>query len=303
MKEKKLKIWIAVLICLLVIVIALLFGILIHDRYLDNKEPENNNIQDINNDNVLTGYTKLDVSKNNVNNLFEFSLMDEFSSFTLLDGTIFDFNVDNDKLYLMVNGKNYAVNINNPKKVIIKPNDAPSLDCYVLTEYGDIYNIVYDYSYGQTSNELLQQINNNISKISNVSNVLNIFWIEEMDVDDYGPSTIALGLIINDDTYFYNGEKLEKLANFNYSGWIKDDGTIKSSIKNSSNIIVKYIFGESESKMYFLDVNNYIYVLETDKIVKLNSEKVKEIYYNDKNKIIVIYDDGTTKEYSGSIIN
>ncbi len=298
MEKSNKSLWVIVGIAL-GLVIAML-GMLIYNKYVDNKEDTNNKTEDkvLNNNqnsNIdLTGYTKLDISRSNIDYFFKYNEAANIDNITLLDGSLINFEIKNNQLYV---NENLINSITKPVKIIIAPTDTPILKAYIINSFRNLYSLEINYSTNEiTKDNFINLINNNIKEVTGIKNVSNISFITLEHDSVYGEAPHYLLVTINNKKYILDDEELLELSNFSQAEWLNNDGTIKDNIANSDNIKVKRVIADSWDKKYFIDDFDYVYMIQNDEVSRLSDKKIKEVYYN-SNKFILIYEDNNFNEY------
>lgn len=321
-KEKTIKKALWLLIGIPIVMVLVMFGILIYNNYLHEKEltklRDKININSIiNKDNKeldgneeLAGYTEIDIKQNNLFPLykkyekqsFNFNLPNDLS----LQG---EFIIQNNNLYFNINNKNHLINITNPEKVVIGEYGMDNTyTLKVLTKTGDIYSIDLDPNYdenaaGLTAEKVIDEfvINANrnvrydgISNVDNISVVMRSYgnedsaWSDaiftyEMDGKTMAINYSTMNIEVNiDDLKFDLGPV-----------YIKKDNTVYGNDNKKLNIKLQYLLEYIPETDFgaFIDEDNYLYVSSAD---SMKQGKVKGVYQK-SSETLIVFEDGSSK--------
>ncbi len=330
MEKSNKSLWVIVGIAL-GLVIAML-GMLIYNKYVDKQEDTNNKTEekvpankDDNNDNGytendidLTGYTELDIGKQNIYPIYERYEKNSFI-FNLPNNLSYEgkFIIENSNLYFNINNKNYLLNVNNPKKVLIGSfGMGNSFILMVLTKEGIIYSIDLNPNYDGNDtntnadiviNEFVSETNKNIDRYSDINDVDNISAI------------LTRGGAEWEDLYFtYTKDGKEMITRVDFSDdpvqeisslkvnlgpvKVKSDKSVFDNKGNKLDIKAKYLIEYISETGHgaFLDEDNYLYVSTYKENENMKKGKVKKVYKtnNAYDDILVIFEDGSSKKLS-----
>lgn len=312
MKKENKVLWIIIGIAVGIIIAML--GMLAYNKYVDNKEDNNNKTEEKENNNQenidLTGYTEIDISKNNVfpiykryeKNSFAYKLSNEAS----YEGK---FIIENNKLYLDINNEKYLMNIEEPKKaVIVYYGMAGEHILMVLTKSGELYFTCL-YSYDEDIEKVVNQANNDIKKYYDFSDIDDISVI--LNIHGSTWEDIYFTYNKNNEEMVIRSESLYELENHPAFGIdklsvdlgpvsVKADKTAYDSYGNKLNIKPKYLLDYIPEVGHgaFLDEDNYLYVSTSANIDENNKGKIINAYKSELGKIVVRFENGTLKYLS-----